>query len=39
MERDHIKMVSYASVMDRLKYAMLCTKPNICFAIGIMSRY
>ena len=39
MERDCIKVVSYASTMDSLKYEILCARPNICFAIGIMSGY
>ena len=39
MERDCIKMVSKASAMDVLKYAMLCARPNIFFVVGIMSGY
>ena len=39
MERDCIKMVSKASAMDGLKYAMLCARPDICFVVGIMSGY
>ena len=31
--------ISYASAMGSLMYAMLCTRPNICFVIGIVSRY
>lgn len=34
-----MKVVSYASVMDSLIYAMLCTRPNICFVVGMMSKY
>ena len=39
MEKNHIKVVSKASAMDDLKYAMLCAKPNIYFVLGIMSGY
>ena len=31
--------VSYASAVGSLMYAMLCTRPNIYFAIGMVSRY
>ena len=40
MEKDRIKVIiSKASVVDSLKYAMLCARPNICFVVGIMSGY
>ena len=31
--------IFYASAVESLMYAMLCTRPNICFAIGMVSRY
>ena len=31
--------VPYASVVGSLMYAMLCTRPDICFAVGMVSRY
>jgi hypothetical protein len=31
--------VPYASAVGSLIYAMLCTRPNICFAVGMVSRY
>ena len=31
--------VPYASAVGSLMYAMLCTQPNICFAVGMVSRY
>ena len=34
-----MKAVPYASVVRSLMYAMLCTRPNICFAIDKISRY
>ena len=29
----------YASVVGSLMYAMLCTRPDICYAVGVVSRY
>jgi len=31
--------VPYASAIGSLMYVMLCTRPNICFAVGLVSRY
>ena len=31
--------VPYASAIGRLMYAMVCTKPNIAHAMGVLSRY
>jgi len=31
--------VPYASARESLMHAMLCTLPNICFAVGLLSRY
>ena len=31
--------VPYASTVGSLMYVMLCTKPDICFEVGMMSRY
>ena len=39
MERYRIKVVSYDSIMDSLKYAMVCARLYICFVVGIMSGY
>lgn len=38
-EKKHMQAVPYALAMCSLMYTMLCTKPNICFTLGIMSRY
>ena len=38
-ERDRMVGVPYASAVGSLMYVMLCTRPNICFAIGMVSRY
>ena len=31
--------VPYASVVSRLMYVMLCTRPDIAHAIGVLSRF
>ena len=38
-EEEDMRRVPYASVVGNLMYAMLCTRPDICYAIGIVSRY
>ena len=31
--------VPYANAIGNLMYAMLCTRPDICFAVGLVSRF
>lgn len=38
-EIEDMKAVPYASAVGSLMYAMLCTRPDICFAVGMVSRY
>lgn len=38
-EKDKMKTVPYASAVGSLMYAMLCTRPDICYAVGLVSRY
>ena len=38
-EENKIRQVPYASTMGSLMYAMLCTRPDICYSIGMVSRY
>ena len=38
-ERDHMSKVFYASAIGSLMYAMVCTRPNISHAVGVMSRF
>ena len=38
-EIDYMKRVPYASAIGSLMYAILCTHPNICYAVGMVSRY
>ena len=34
-----MRQVLYASTVGSLMYAMLCTRPDICFAVGIVNQY
>ena len=40
-ESDKKKMerVPYVSAVGSLMYAMLCTRPDICYAVRLVSRY
>ena len=38
-ERDHMALVPYASAVGSLMYAMVCTRPDIAHAVGVVSRY
>ena len=38
-ERDRMAGMPYASAVGSLIYAMLCTRRNIYFAVGMVSRY
>ncbi|GKB42903.1 hypothetical protein Tco_0887845 [Tanacetum coccineum] len=40
-EKERMKMsrVSYASVVGSLMFAMICTRPDIAHAVGVVSRY
>ena len=38
-EEEGMSHVPYASVVGSLMYAMVCTRPDIAHAVGIVSRY
>ena len=38
-EIEKMRQVSYAEVVGSLMYAMLCTRPDVCFAVWMVSRY
>ena len=38
-ERDHMSKVPYALAIDSLMYAMVCTRPDIAHAVGVVSRF
>ena len=38
-EKEKMSRVPYVSVVGSLMYAMMCTRPDICYIIGLVSRY
>ncbi|KAL0333148.1 UNVERIFIED_CONTAM: Retrovirus-related Pol polyprotein from transposon TNT 1-94 [Sesamum calycinum] len=38
-EKKRMTKISYASAVGSLMYAMMCTRPDLCFAVGMVSRY
>ncbi|KAE8671810.1 ABC transporter B family member 7 [Hibiscus syriacus] len=38
-QKEYLRKVPYASVVGSLMYAMVCTKPDISQAVGVVSRY
>ena len=38
-EEEDMRRIPYASAVGNLMYVMLCTRPDICYAAGIVSRY
>ena len=38
-EREYMSRVPYANAVGSLMYAMVCTRPDISHAVGVVSRY
>ena len=38
-EKEKMSKVPYASVVGSLMYVMMCTHPDICYAIGLVNCY
>ena len=38
-QKERMSRIPFASAVGSLMYAMLCTRPNICYAVGLVSRY
>lgn len=38
-EKDYMARVPYASAIGSLMYAMMCTRPDICYVVGLVSRF
>ena len=36
---ERMRGIPYASTVESLMYAMLCTRPDICFVVGMVNRY
>ncbi|KAE8710943.1 GRAS family transcription factor family protein [Hibiscus syriacus] len=38
-EREQMNKISYASAIGSIMYAMICTRPDVSYALSMMSRY
>ena len=38
-QKERMSRIPYALAVGSLMYAMLCTRPDICYAVGVVSRY
>ena len=38
-EMTHMSMIPHASVTGSIMYTMLCTRPNVSYALSVTSRY
>ena len=38
-EKEKMARVPYANAIGSLMYAMMCTRPDICYAVGLVSRF
>ena len=38
-EENMIRQVPYAFAVGSLMFAMLCTRPDICYSVGMVNRY
>ena len=38
-DRKRMKVIPYASAIGSIKYAMLCTRPNVCLAMSLERGY
>ena len=38
-EKEQMSKVPYSNVVRSLMYAMMCTRPNICYVNGLTSRF
>ena len=39
LENKSMKNIPYASVIRRLMYAQVCTRPDIAYVVGVLGRY
>ena len=38
-EREHMSKILYVSVVGSIIYAMICTRSNVAYLLGVVSRY
>jgi hypothetical protein len=39
LEIDQMMLIPYASTVESIRYAQLCTRPNLAFVIGLLNRF
>ena len=39
LEKEQMKNILYASAVQSMMYAQVCTRPNIAFVVGMLGRY
>ena len=39
LERERMNSIPYASAVGSIMYSMICTRPDVAFALGAVSRY
>jgi hypothetical protein len=39
LEIDQMKSIPYASAVGSIMYAQVCTRPNLAFVIGLLSKF
>ena len=37
--REHMSRILYVSTVGSIMYAMLCTRPDVVYSLGVISRY
>ena len=38
-ERNRMSSIPYASAVESIMYAMLCTRPDVAYTLGIVSKF
>ena len=38
-KKEQMSTVPYSSVVGSLMYAMMCTRPDICYVVGLVSKF
>ena len=38
-EKEKMTRVPYANAVGSLMYAMMCTRPDICYVVGLVNRF
>ena len=38
-KRERMSKILYTSIVRPIMYAMICTRPNVAYSLGVVSRY